>query len=94
MLKFQSAHVHHFLPIIFFLKKFIIFMDEGYPPPLAENSAKIINLIFEPFPYLIELQPFPLNQVSQDASLGYQQEALWSTLKFQYFLHWPLLRGL
>ena len=23
----------------------------GTPPPFAENSAKIINLIFEPFPY-------------------------------------------
>ena len=31
-------------------KKLIIFMDGGYPPPFAENSAKIINLIFEPFP--------------------------------------------
>ena len=26
-------------------------MDGGYPPPFTENSAKIINLIFEPFPY-------------------------------------------
>ena len=26
-------------------------MDGGYPsPPFTENSAKIINLIFEPFP--------------------------------------------
>ena len=32
-------------------KKLIIFTDGGYPPPFAENSAKIINLIFEPFPY-------------------------------------------
>ena len=32
-------------------KKLIIFTDEGYPPPFAENSAKIINLIFDPFPY-------------------------------------------
>ena len=31
-------------------KKIIIFTDGGYPPPFAENSAKIINLIFEPFP--------------------------------------------
>ena len=33
-------------------EKLIIFMDGGYPPPppFAENSAKIINLIFEPFP--------------------------------------------
>ena len=32
-------------------KKLIIFTDGGYPPPFAENSAKIINLIFAPFPY-------------------------------------------
>ena len=33
-------------------KKLIILTDGGYPPPpFAENSAKIINLIFEPFPY-------------------------------------------
>ena len=25
----------------------------GTPPPFAENSTKIINLIFEPFPYWI-----------------------------------------
>ena len=32
-------------------KLIIIFTDGGYPlPPFAENSAKIINLIFEPFP--------------------------------------------
>ena len=32
-------------------KKLIIFTDGGYPPPpFAENSAKIINSIFEPFP--------------------------------------------
>ena len=31
-------------------KKLIIFTDGGYPPPFAENSAKIINLIFAPFP--------------------------------------------
>ena len=32
-------------------KKIIIFTDGGYlPPPFTENSAKIINLIFEPFP--------------------------------------------
>ena len=37
-----------------FGKKIIIFMDGGYPPPFAENSAKIINLIFEPFPNLTE----------------------------------------
>ena len=29
----------------------------GTPPPFAENSAKIINLIFEPFPNpLTEIQ--------------------------------------
>ena len=32
-------------------KKLIIFTDGGYPPLFAENSAKIINLIFEPFPF-------------------------------------------
>ena len=31
-------------------KKLIIFTDGGYPPPFVENSAKIINLILEPFP--------------------------------------------
>ena len=31
-------------------EKLIIFTDGGYPPPRAENSAKIINLLFEPFP--------------------------------------------
>ena len=35
-------------------KKLIIFTDGGYhPPPFAENSAKIIDLIFEPFPKCI-----------------------------------------
>ena len=43
-----SEHSEHFLTI---LKKLIIFTDGGYPPPFVENSAKIINLIFEPFPY-------------------------------------------
>ena len=28
------------------LKKISIFKDEGSTPPFAENSAKIINLIF------------------------------------------------
>ena len=32
------------------VEKLIIFTDGGYPPPRAENSAKIINLLFEPFP--------------------------------------------
>ena len=34
----------------FGVKKLIIFTDGGYPPPFAENSAKIINLIFATFP--------------------------------------------
>ena len=33
------------------LKKLIIFTDLGVsPPPFKENFAKMINLIFEPFP--------------------------------------------
>ena len=35
-------------------KKFIIFMDGGYPPPFAENSAKINILNFEPFPNTVK----------------------------------------
>ena len=35
----------------FWLKKMIIFTDGG-SPPFAGNSAKTINSIFEPFPYL------------------------------------------
>ena len=35
----------------FGVKKSIIFTDGGYPTPFAEKSAKIIDLIFEPFPY-------------------------------------------
>ena len=31
-------------------KKLIILTDGGYHPPFVENSVKIINLIFEPFP--------------------------------------------
>ena len=31
-------------------KNLTIFTNEG-PPPFAENSTKIINSIFEPFPY-------------------------------------------
>ena len=31
-------------------KKLIIFREGGGGYPLAENSVKIINLIFEPFP--------------------------------------------
>ena len=41
----------------------------------------------------IELKPFPLNQASRDTSLEYQQDILWSTLKFQNFWLWPPLRG-
>ena len=41
----------------------------------------------------IELKPFPLNQASWDTRLEYQQGVLRSTLKFQYFWLWPLLRG-
>ena len=41
-------------------KKLIIFREGGVGgggTPFAENSAKIINLIFEPFPYqLLEVQ--------------------------------------
>ena len=46
-------HSEHFcFCLLFWWEKLIIFMDGGYPPspPFAENSAKIINLIFEPFP--------------------------------------------
>ena len=46
-----SQHVHHFKPIKIFGKNFIIFREGGMGgTPFAENSAKIINLIFEPFP--------------------------------------------
>ena len=39
------------------MKKSIIFTDGGYlPPPFAEHSAKIINLIFEPFPKVSKLR--------------------------------------
>ena len=49
-----SQHVHHFKPIkILFEKKIIYFPRRGGGgTPFAENSAKKINLIFEPFPYL------------------------------------------
>ena len=30
----------------------------GTPPPFAENSAKIINLIFEPFPKVLDLSSY------------------------------------
>ena len=40
------------LSIFGFVEKINHFHGRGVPPPFAENSAKIINLIFEPFPYL------------------------------------------
>ena len=44
-------------PAFDFFALFFIFMDggRGAPPPFAENSAKMIHLIFEPFPQLCEL---------------------------------------
>ena len=51
-----SQLVHHFKPITIFGKKLIIFREgwEGRGgTPVAENSAKIINSIFEPFPNLV-----------------------------------------
>ena len=56
--EFVSQHVDHFKPIKFFLKKMLEKINyfprrggggEG-GTPFAENSAKTINLIFEPFP--------------------------------------------
>ena len=47
---FQSILNTFGLGYFFGGKKFIIFTDGGYPPPFAENSAKIINLVFEPLP--------------------------------------------
>ena len=51
-----SQHVHHFKPIQKFWKKINYFPRRGGGgeggTPFAENSAKITNLIFEPFPYL------------------------------------------
>ena len=42
-----SEHSEHFLSIL----KDLLFSRMGvHLPPFAENSAKIINLIFEPFP--------------------------------------------
>ena len=44
-------HVHHFKPIKFFWKKINYFPQRGGGgggSPFAENSAKTINLIFEP----------------------------------------------
>ena len=51
-----SQHVHHFQAIKFFWKKINYFPrrgDGGGGTPFAENSAKIINLIFETFPNCI-----------------------------------------
>ena len=46
-----SQHVHHFKPIKVVGKKLISFCERGMGgTPFAENSAKIINLIFEPVP--------------------------------------------
>ena len=40
-------------------KKLIIFTDGGYPPStFLENSAKIINLIFEPFPNRVKISVY------------------------------------
>ena len=58
MEKYFSALFHvldHFRPfatLFLSLKKLIILAAGGSPPPppFAENSAKKINLIFEPFP--------------------------------------------
>ena len=55
--EFISQHIHHFKPINFLLKKMLEKINYfprrgGGGTPFAENSAKIINLIFEPFPYL------------------------------------------
>ena len=47
--EFVSQHVDHFKPIKKILKKMLeklIIFREG----VVENSAKMINLIFEPFP--------------------------------------------
>ena len=47
-----SEHSEHFCFWLFlWLEKINYFHGWGLPPPpFAENSAKIINLIFEPFP--------------------------------------------
>ena len=42
-----SEHSEHFKSI---LKNWLFSRMGGTPPPFVENSAKIINLIFEPFP--------------------------------------------
>ena len=49
-----SEHSEHFCFWLFlWCEKINYFTDGGYLPPFAENSAKIINLIFEPFPNFI-----------------------------------------
>ena len=47
-----SKHSEHFKSI---LKNLLFSRMGGTNPPFAENSAKIINSIFEPFPYLVNL---------------------------------------
>ena len=47
---FQSILSIFVFLAFFWLEKSNIFTDGGTPPPLAENFAKISNLIFEPFP--------------------------------------------
>ena len=46
-------------------------MGGNPPPPFAENSTKIINLIFEPFPkvvikFVLEDQDIPMVSIPQD----------------------------
>ena len=53
---FQSILNTFAFGYLFGWKKLIIFTDRGYPSPFAENSAKIINLIFEPFPKVSKLR--------------------------------------
>ena len=58
-----SQHVDHLKPIKNFLKKcwkkLIIFHEGGVGgTPFAENSAKIINLIFEPFPNRVKISVY------------------------------------
>ena len=52
-----SQHVDHFKLIKNFGKnigkKLIIFHEGGGRYPFVENSVKLINLIFEPFPYYL-----------------------------------------
>jgi len=47
---FQSILNTFALGYFFGVKKLIILRMGGTPPPFAENSAKMVNLIFEPFP--------------------------------------------